>query len=134
MDKTLVFVCIGNSCRSQIAEAIARSKNFKNLKIESAGVHPAGFIAENTISILKENKLETKNPFSKGFDMLPFKKADYLVILDKRIECSVFPHKTCIKWDIEDPIGMSIKKYRKIFKILNKKINDLLKSIKEELK
>ena len=52
----LLFVCVGNSCRSQMAEAIATSLGFK---AASAGTHPADFVSENALKVLETKGINT---------------------------------------------------------------------------
>ncbi len=132
MAKKILFVCIGNSCRSQIAEGISKKMFKGNYIVESAGISPAGFVADNTKKVLEENNIPSDTLYSKGFEGVSFDMADYLVILDSSIDCNAFPSKKCVKWDIPDPIGYPIEFYRKVFSTLYDKIQTLLKSLKEE--
>ena len=52
----LLFVCVGNSCRSQMAEGIARSLGYS---ADSAGTHPAQQIASNAVKVLQSKGIST---------------------------------------------------------------------------
>ncbi len=130
---TLLFVCIGNSCRSQISEGWAKffnEKYFKNsFDVYSAGTAPAGWVAEGAIQAMAEVGIDISSQYSKHLSELPIKKTDFLITLGCGVSCPWFPHKKIIEWEIEDPVGQPIEKFREVRDILKEKIYKLMKEI-----
>jgi len=128
----ILFVCIGNSCRSQIAEGwgIFYNKQFfkNNFEIFSAGISPAMWIAENTKIVMKEKNIDISGQFSKGLDELKINSTDFLIALDPRVKEKQFNNKNFICWHLEDPIGKDLHVYREIRDILGNKILNFMKN------
>lgn len=89
--KTVLFLCTGNSCRSQMAEAIIQAR-YPEWEAYSAGVEPAGYVHELAIAALKEIGI-THTGRSKHIDELPTKDFDLVVtVCDSAAEaCPVWP-------------------------------------------
>jgi arsenate reductase len=112
--KRVLFVCIGNSCRSQMAEAFARRYAADDLEVRSAGLAPATIIAPMTRETLAEWNLSIDDHFPKGLESLAHERFDVIVNI------SGFPLKVqaprIIDWSVEDPIGKSAAIYRAVAK------------------
>ncbi|MCS6956143.1 MAG: arsenate reductase ArsC, partial [Candidatus Calescibacterium sp.] len=82
MVNSIAFICVGNSARSQIAEAIAKrlaiEKNME-LKIYSAGTNPSGYINAMAIRILEEDGIPIDNQYSKGLEEIPLQDIDLFI-------------------------------------------------------
>jgi arsenate reductase len=91
--KTILFLCTGNSCRSQMAEAIVNAR-FPEWKACSAGTKPAGYVHELAIEVLSEIGISHYGE-SKHIDQLPTKDFDLVVtVCDSAAEeCPVWPGK-----------------------------------------
>ena len=91
--KTILFLCTGNSCRSQMAEAIVNAR-YTEWKAYSAGTKPAGYVHELAIEVLSEIGISHSGE-SKQIDELPTKDFDVVVtVCDSAAEeCPVWPGK-----------------------------------------
>ena len=91
--KTVLFLCTGNSCRSQMAEAIVNTR-YSDWKAFSAGTKPAGYIHEMAIEALKEIGINHSGD-SKHINDLPTKDFDLVVTVCNSAaeECPVWPGK-----------------------------------------
>lgn len=110
----IAFVCIQNSCRSQIAEAFGKKYFKKSVECYSAGSNPADWINPMAVKIMKEryNIDMTCDQYPKGLSKLP--KIDILVTMGCGIQC---PYITCqqkIEWNIEDPADQEQQTFTKI--------------------
>ena len=108
--KRVLFVCLGNSCRSQMAEAFARSYGGDVLTAASAGLSPAMSVARDTIRAMDERDLDLRDHFPKSIRHLGRAQFDIAINLSGApLPPSVAPR--VLEWDVEDPIGMSYKEH-----------------------
>jgi len=108
--KRVLFVCIGNSCRSQMAEAFARAYGGDIVEAESAGINPATYIAPLTRLTLAERNLNIDTHFPKGMDFVRHQNFD-LVINMSGVPVGL-PGTRVIGWTVPDPIGQPEAYYR----------------------
>jgi arsenate reductase (thioredoxin) len=108
----VLFVCIGNSCRSQMAEAFARAYGADVMEVQSAGVNPAVSIAPLTRQTLAEHNLSIEDHFPKGLDTVSRTAWDVLVNMSGRPVS--LPGARTISWQVRDPIGQSEQIYRDV--------------------
>ena len=111
MDKIRVlFLCTGNSARSQMAEAILRNAAPNQFEVFSAGLEP-GAINPLTIQVLKEIGLDASKQVAKGLDTFMGKVSfDYLIIVCSNAEerCPFFPGMgQRLHWPFDDPAAFS---------------------------
>ena len=103
----ILFLCVGNSARSQMAEGIAKTIFGKNHNIKSAGSHPTGTVHENAIWAMNEIDIDISNQFSKSIDSLENKfleNLDFVITLCKEEVCPVMQNNAKkIHWMNEDP-------------------------------
>jgi arsenate reductase len=110
--KRVLFVCIGNSCRSQMAEAFARAYGADIIEPQSAGVSPATIIAPLTKQTLGERNLNIDGHFPKGMDLMQRRPFDVVVNMSGRPVG--LPGAQVIEWAVPDPIGHDESYYRTV--------------------
>ena len=110
--KRVLFVCIGNSCRSQMAEAFAEAYGADIMEVQSAGVSPATYIAPLTKQTLAERNLNIDDHFPKSVDSLRSQPFD--VVLNMSGTPLKMPGAQVIDWVVPDPIGQSEAYYRTV--------------------
>jgi arsenate reductase (thioredoxin) len=110
--KRVLFVCIGNSCRSQMAEAFARAYGSDIMWARSAGVSPALIIQPLTKQVLGERNLGVEDHFPKGIEIVRDEPFD-LVVNMSGFPLSV-PSPRVVEWDVPDPIGQDEAIYREV--------------------
>lgn len=103
----LLFVCVGNTCRSQMAEAIARDMGHQ---ASSAGTHPGITVAENSILVLKEMNIETTKLRPKSIEEIDIDPWDMIISMGCGVHCPMLP--IAEDWGLEDPVGKPIEFYR----------------------
>lgn len=129
--KKIIFVCVGNSCRSQMAEGFAKYyAQQKNLDIEvhSAGTHPAGFVHADALAVMREKGLDISQQFSKSVSAFDLRQFDYVIAMGC-LEYDICPanfHGVSEDWGIPDPIGRGIEFYRKVRDMIEEKVLRLL--------
>lgn len=137
----ILFVCVGNSCRSQMAEAWAKNLRSDDIEPYSAGVHPLGYIVPNTIKVMSEVGIDMSDHQSKHIEEFKDTKFDYVVTLcsEADIMCPTFPKGTKVAFaPFEDPLaleheakseGEALRKYRYV----RDKIRDFVKKLPDNL-
>src|ERR1051326_252788 len=100
----VLFVCIGNSCRSQMAEGFARAYGSDVLVPASAGIAPALTIAGDTRRCMQEKNISLNDHFPKSIQQLASVKFD-LVINMSGVELPDIFGGSEITWKVRDPIG-----------------------------
>jgi arsenate reductase len=110
--KRVLFVCIGNSCRSQMAEAFARTYGADVLDPFSAGLAPAPIIAPPTIDILGEKNVSVGDQFPKGLDMMA--RVPFDIVVNMSGSKIALPGAQMIEWPVIDPIGQTDEVYRAV--------------------
>lgn len=127
--KKILFVCIGNACRSQMAEGFARTFGGEKIQVFSAGSRPAGFVAPQAVSVMKKKGIDISGQHSKSIDSLSEKSFDVVVTMGCGDDCPWIPAKRRVDWSIPDPIGKSDEFFLKVRNEIEIKIRELLKSI-----
>src|ERR1017187_8970459 len=103
----IVFVCVENSCRSQIAEAFARLYAGPNVEVYSAGSRPSGQVNPKAIASMKEIGYDLTTHASKSLDDLPKVEFDAAVTMGCGDECPFLQATTREDWGIPDPKHLS---------------------------
>ena len=110
----VLFVCVGNCVRSQMAEAIARHTCEDIILAESAGVSPLGFIDNTTQAVLRERGIPFDGQFSKGLHSHKLRKPDVVANMSGIPGKSLFPEYDVEDWPVRDPFGEDIALHRVI--------------------
>jgi len=102
----ILFVCVGNSCRSQMAEGIASSMGFE---AASAGTHPASSVATHALTVLHSRGIDTSNLRPKSVDDMDPSAYDMVVSMGCGVHCPAI--KIDEDWALEDPVGQAYEVY-----------------------
>jgi len=115
MPDSVLYVCLGNSCRSVMAEAFTRHFFPDSVRAGSAGLNPLGFITEETLQVLAEAGVSTEGLWSKSLADLDLWEFHLLVNLTSRslqgMVRRTFQGKI-ISYPVTDPFGNSLQVYR----------------------
>ena len=125
----ILFVCVENARRSQMAQGFAESLGQGKVEVYSAGSHPASQIDPLVIEVMKEKGIDLSGKRPKGLNDLPPVEMDYLVTMGCEETCPAVPAKKIIEWEIPDPKGKSIDEIRKICDMLKGKVRKLLEEV-----
>jgi|HubBroStandDraft_6_1064221.scaffolds.fasta_scaffold372872_2 arsenate reductase len=110
--KRVLFVCIGNSCRSQMAEAFARAYGADIMEVRSAGTDPATYVSPLTKQILAERNLNIDGQFPKSLELLTTESFDFLINMSGYSVS--LPNARVLTWVVPDPIGQREEVYRAV--------------------
>lgn len=125
----ILFVCVENSCRSQMAEGFARTLGKDIIEAYSAGSHPSGKINPDAVKVMEESGVDISSQGSKGFKDLPVTKFDYVVTMGCQDVCPFVPARWHMEWDIVDPKGKSVYFFRCVRDKIEEKVKSLLRSV-----
>ena len=115
--KRVLFVCVGNSCRSQMAEALARHHASDVIRASSAGISPLGIIAEPTRKVLLERGVLMPGHASKGTTEANIQSAELIVNMTGIHGKALFRENLSapvLDWDVTDPYGDDMGVYRRV--------------------
>ena len=142
----ILFVCVGNTCRSPMAEAVLKKMlkeaRVSGVKVGSAGINASGGKLMNTLAqaVLKENGYELKRFLSRRLTPELLEKADVAICMTKEIaqaagneKCVAISRLFCLD-DISDPYGGGPSDYRKAFEEILFACKLILKDIKDNKK
>ena len=129
--KNVLFVCIGNSCRSQMAEAFANHLGRGALRAWSAGSVPFGRIAPEACAVMKEEGLSLDGQYSKGLADVPICSMDFIVSMGCGVVCPSPPGFAGrrVEWSIPDTYGGSLEDYRRARDLIKREVSLLFSRI-----
>lgn len=126
--KKVLFVCIENSCRSQLAEAISNNLFSNKIIAYSAGSNPSTEVNPKAIESLKDNGIIHRGQNKSINDFLDT-KFDYVVGMGCGDKCPVIPGSIILEWNIPDPKRYEQNNFNKIRNLIKSKIiSDLIQS------
>ena len=129
--KKILFVCIGNMCRSQMAEGFARKHGGELFDIYSAGTSATGVVSIEVIKVMEEKGIDISGQISNGLGEVPVGEMDVVVSMARRSAAEICPpdfQGQKIDWKIEDPIGGPMDGFRIVRDDIEDRVRDLLKS------
>ena len=126
--KTILFLCVENSCRSQIAEAFAKRYSDLSLEFLSAGSSPSGVVNSRGIELMAEFGYDLSDHFSKSVDEIN-NEVDILISMGCGDSCPYLAASERLEWDIPDPKNMKDKEFKLVIKSIEKKVKALIKEI-----
>ena len=129
----VLFVCIGNACRSPMAEAIARYDAADVIEAHSAGLSPLGFIPDLTKQTLIQNDYSAKGLNSDALTPEACDAADVIINMTgrSREESFKFPEKV-EDWMVQDPYGDDPQTYQRVFESIKRRVNQLALGLREK--
>lgn len=112
--KRVLFLCIGNACRSQMAEGFARAYGSDVIEPCSAGLGPATAVPALTLQTMQEKNIDLTAAFPKGVDAIQREGIDLIVNLTGGPLPTRTMRTPVENWNVRDPIGASEKVYRQV--------------------
>ena len=130
-DKTILFVCVENAGRSQMAEGFFKKYAPKEFKVQSAGTKPILQINPIAVQSMKEIGIDISTQKSKGLTDEMIRNSDHIVnmgCMNKSFCPTIFLPKV-IEWNLEDPKGKAIEEVREIRNEIEKMVKELISAI-----
>ena len=129
--KKLLFVCVENACRSQLAEAFARIHGHGIVEAYSSGSQPSGEVNPRAISAMLELGYDMTGHCSKSLDDLPQIEYDYVVTMGCGDSCPHIAAKNRLDWQIPDPKHMNRDAFNEIRDLVADQVVALIDEIRE---
>lgn len=125
----LLFVCVHNAGRSQMAAAIAEHLAPGRVHVRSAGSAPTGELNPQAIAVLAERGIDLSTAYPKPLTDTVLRAADVVVTMGCGDTCPVLPGKRYLDWDVTDPDGADLETVRDIRDDLQRRIIALLRDL-----
>jgi arsenate reductase (thioredoxin) len=131
----VLFLCIGNACRSQMAEAIARHSAGDIIEASSAGLVPFGEVPSTTLKVLDERGISADGQHSKPLRTVDMDAADLVINMTGRSGTALFekPKTPVEDWDVGDPYGYNLAVYRAIRGQIEARVEDLAQRLRNRV-
>lgn len=127
--RKVLFVCIENSFRSQIAEGFARTLSGEFLEVYSAGSNPSGVVSSVAVRLMDEVGIDISLHTSKGLNALPDVEFDAAVTMGCGDSCPTVKAKRRIDWPLDNPKGQPVEFLRKMRDDIEQRVKLLLEII-----
>jgi len=132
MKPKVAFICVHNSCRSQMAEALGKLYEGEVFESYSAGTELRPTINQDAVRIINELYNINMNGTQKSKLLGDIPEVDIVIKMGCNVVCPILPGKHIEDWGLEDPTGKSDEEFIKTAKIIEEKIKNLAKRIKNE--
>jgi len=127
--KRVLFVCVENSNRSQMAEAFARMLGGESIEAHSAGSRPSGRVNPKAIEAMQELGYDLTTHFSKGLDGFNGQPFDAAISMGCGDECPLVAAKSRVDWQIPDPRDMTPQEFRGVRDLIKNKVQQLIATL-----
>jgi arsenate reductase len=131
----VLFVCVGNSCRSQMAEGFARALGSGVLEPSSAGTAPASSVSSGAMRVMAEAGIDLGGGRPKPLDCTGVGEFDLVVLMGDEVVpmCPPGHFTRTVRWGIEDPHGGKVEEYRTARDIIGEKVRQLIDDVRSGL-
>lgn len=127
--KRVAFVCIGNACRSQMAEGFARTYGSDVMEPHSGGLFPIDSIPEETARAMAEKNIDISSQFPKPFSSYPIPYFDLVINMSGQ---RLFGISNVRAWRVDDPYGLSERKYQTVRDQIETLVMNLVLELRRE--
>jgi arsenate reductase len=126
---TVLFVCVQNAGRSQLASAILRSLAGDRVRVLTAGSEPVGTVNPKIVAALDEIGVSIAGEYSKPLTDEVVRAADYVITMGCGDACPIYPGRRYLDWDLRDPAALSMDGVRAVRDEIDAKVRELLDSL-----
>lgn len=130
MKKKIAFICVHNSCRSQIAEALGKYLAGEVFESYSAGTEKKPQINQDAVRLMKEIyhiDMEAQGQYSKLITEIP--KVDLAISMGCNVDCPFIGREFDDNWGLEDPTGKSDEELKRVITEIEKRILEMKKKL-----
>lgn len=131
MKYKVAFVCVHNSCRSQMAEGFLKNLGSDIFDVYSAGTENYPEVKPLAVQVMEEAGIDMSEHKPKLLIDIPY-ELDILITMGCNVSCPFVPNKHMEDWGLTDPSGGSIEDFRKTRDIIKSKVEDLINRVKNK--
>jgi arsenate reductase len=125
----VLFVCVHNAGRSQMAAALLNERAAGRVVVRSAGSTPAGEINPRVVEAMGELGLDLSHEFPKPLTDESVRAADVVITMGCGDACPIYPGKRYEDWDLEDPAGKDLDTVRRIRDEIDARVKTLIEEL-----
>ncbi len=125
----ILFVCVQNAGRSQLASAILRSLAGDTVRVLTAGSEPAGSINPLIVAALDEVGIPVGGEYPKPLTDEVVRAADYVITMGCGDACPIYPGRKYLDWDLPDPATMTLDGVREVRDEIDRRVRELLADV-----
>jgi arsenate reductase len=125
----VLFVCVHNAGRSQIAAALLEQKSRGRVEVRSAGSEPADQLNPAVIEAMDELDIDIATETPKRLEDDMVREADVVITMGCGDVCQIYPGKRYQDWEIEDPSGKDLETVRRIRDEIEARVDALLREL-----
>ena len=125
----VLFVCVHNAGRSQMAAALLEHHAEGRVRVGSAGTTPAGEVNPSVVAAMAELGIDLSGERPKGLSQEAVRESDVVITMGCGDACPVFPGSRYLDWDLPDPAGRSVEEVRPIRDEIDRRVRDLLEEL-----
>jgi protein-tyrosine-phosphatase len=129
MTPTVLFVCVHNAGRSQMAAALLERLGGDRVRVLSAGTHPADDVHPNVVETMREVGIDLSESRPRRLANEAVREADVVVTMGCGDECPFYPGKRYEDWDLPDPASRPAEEVRAIRDDIERRVRGLLASL-----
>lgn len=126
---TVLFVCVHNAGRSQMAAGYLQALAGDRIQVLSAGTQPKDQVNPSAIEAMAEEGIDIANNVPKVLSDETVKDSDYVITMGCGDACPFFPGKTYLDWPLNDPAGKGVEEVRPIRDEIRAKVEALIAEI-----
>jgi arsenate reductase len=127
---TILFVCVHNAGRSQMAAGLARKLGGDTVVVRSAGSDPAEAVNPAAVAAMAELGIDLADAAPRLLERDAVEAADVVVTMGCGDACPVFPGKRYEDWELDDPAGLDLMAVRRIRDEIRARVEALLESLR----
>ena len=125
----VLFVCVHNAGRSQMAAALLEHHAGGRVRVRSAGTAPSDEIDPNVVAVMAERGLGVASARPRGLRDVDVREADVVITMGCGDACPVVPGTRYLDWDLQDPAGKPLAEIRPIRDDIERRVVDLLREL-----
>lgn len=129
----VLFVCVHNSGRSQMAAALTHELSNEQVRVRSAGSHPTERLDPVVVEAMSELGIDVRTEFPKPLTDEVVRAADVVITMGCGDACPVYPGKHYQDWEVADPAGQPLEVVRRIRYDIHHHVADLMEALHVEL-
>ncbi|MFW2340188.1 MAG: arsenate reductase ArsC [Acidimicrobiia bacterium] len=132
MKPEVLFVCVHNAGRSQMAAAFLRHYAGERVVVRSAGSMPASEVNPGVVASMRELGVELIDAVPKKLSDEVVQASDVVITMGCGDACPIYPGKRYLDWELDDPAGKSVEDIRPIRDEVSRRVQDLVRDLLDE--